>query len=87
MAHGLPVVAAACGGIPEVVTSEKNGLLLERLDPKDLATALTRLAENPELARELGRAARETIAARFSAGHMVEATLRLYMDLVAPQIQ
>ncbi len=86
MAHSLPVVASACGGIPEVVESEKNGLLLDRLDSKTLADAMTRLLENPEQARSLGRAARETIVARFSADHMVDATLRLYTDLIAARI-
>ena len=86
MAHGLPVVASACGGIPEVVESEKNGLLLDRLDSKALADAVAGLYENPEQARRLGRAARETIAARFSADHMVEATVQLYVDLIAARM-
>jgi glycosyltransferase involved in cell wall biosynthesis len=78
MAQGLPIVATGRGGIPEVVENGKNGLLVNSLDPGELATALAHLLTNSEESRRLGEAARKTIQARFSAGHMVEATLRLY---------
>ena len=78
MAHGLPVVAIGRGGIPEVVEDGKNGLLVNSLDPDALAAAMAGLLANPEEAHRLGKAARETICARFSADHMVDATLRLY---------
>lgn len=78
MAHGLACVALARGGVPEVIENGKNGLLVENLDPRAFAAALARLQANPEDARRIGKAARETIAARFSADHMVEATFHLY---------
>ena len=83
MAQGLPVVAIGRGGIPEVVEDEKNGLLVNSLDPEALAAALARLLANSEEAHRLGKAARETVQARFSADHMVEATMDLYERLVA----
>jgi glycosyltransferase involved in cell wall biosynthesis len=83
MAHGLPVVAAAHGGIPEVVDEGSNGLLVKELDPGALAAAIARLLANPAEARRLGEAARETISARFSADRMVDATLQLYEQLIA----
>ena len=82
MAHGLACVALARGGVPEVIEDGKNGLLVENLDPRAFAAALARLQANPEDACRMGKAARETIAARFSADHMVEATIRLYERLV-----
>ena len=78
MAQGLAPVAIARGGIPEVIEHEKNGLLVNSLDPEAFAAALALLAANPEQASLFGRAARETIATRFSADHMVDATLQLY---------
>ena len=78
MAHGLPVVAIARGGIPEVVENGKDGLLVSELDPDALAAAIAVLLTNPEAAQLLGKVARETISSRFSADHMVEATLALY---------
>jgi glycosyltransferase involved in cell wall biosynthesis len=83
MAHALPVAAIARGGIPEVVEEEKNGLLVKDLDPGAFSAALVRLVAHPEEAIRLGRAARETILASFSADRMVEETLSLYEQLVA----
>jgi glycosyltransferase involved in cell wall biosynthesis len=83
MAHALPVAAFARGGIPEVVEAEKNGLLAKDLNPGAFSSLLVRLVEHPHEAMRLGKAARETILARFSANRMVEETLRLYEHLVA----
>jgi glycosyltransferase involved in cell wall biosynthesis len=58
-AAGLPIVASAVGGIPEVLVHEKNALLVPPGDPSALAHALTRLREDSALRRKLGRAARE----------------------------
>jgi len=83
MAHALPVVAIARGGIPEVIENEKNGLLVNSLDPSVLSAALARLLANPDQALRFGESARETIVERFSAGEMADATLRLYEQLIA----
>jgi len=83
MGRGLPVVAIARGGIPEVVENEKNGLLASCLDPDEFSAALTRLLANPDRARRFGERARETIEERFSNSDMVDATLRLYEQSIA----
>ena len=83
MAHGLPVVAFARGGVPEVVEDDKDGLLVKELDPVALSAAITRLLSNPVEAKRLGEAARENISSRFSADHMVDATLQLYERHIA----
>ena len=82
MAHALPVVAIARGGIPEVVEDEQNGLLVKVLDSETFASALARLIANPEEAAHIGSAARETILKNFSANRMTEETLSLYEGLV-----
>jgi starch synthase len=78
MAHSLPVVAIASGGIPEVVEDEKSGLLMKDLDPSVFSDAMTRLIADRDKAIRLGKAAHETIVERFSANQMVEETLRVY---------
>lgn len=82
MAYGLPVVASARGGIPEVVEDGKNGLLLKGSNPEAAASAIELLLDDPETAARLGSAARETIRARFSQDRMVERTISLYEHLV-----
>jgi glycosyltransferase involved in cell wall biosynthesis len=82
MAHALPVVAIARGGIPEFVEEDKNGLLVKDLDPGAFSSAIARLVAHPEEAIRLGKGARETVMARFSVSQMVEETLHLYELLV-----
>lgn len=82
MAHTLPVVAIARGGIPEAVDDGKNGLLVNDLDPGAFSLALARLLAHPQEAMRFGNAARESAIAHFSADRMVEETLRLYEVIV-----
>jgi glycosyltransferase involved in cell wall biosynthesis len=82
MARGLPVVAAARDGMTEVVEDGKSGLLVKEVDPGAFAAAIERLLSHLGEAKDLAHAARETALARFSAGRMVDETLRLYELLV-----
>jgi len=82
MAQGLPVVASARGGIPEVLENGRNGLLVKDSNPEAVASAIGQLIADPELAAHLGSAAHETVVANFSQDRMVQETLRLYKILV-----
>jgi GT2 family glycosyltransferase/glycosyltransferase involved in cell wall biosynthesis len=50
---GTPVVASNVGGIPEVITPGRNGLLFEPGDVEDLTRALKRLLDEPGLLHSL----------------------------------
>jgi glycosyltransferase involved in cell wall biosynthesis len=78
MAHALPVVAIARGGIPEVVEDERNGLLVKDLNPEVFASAIASLVDHPDEATRLGKAARESSINYFSVDRMVERTLQIY---------
>jgi glycosyltransferase involved in cell wall biosynthesis len=71
MAAGLPVVAAAVGGVPDLVVDGVTGLLTPPGDAAALAAALAALADDPEKRRRFGAAA-ELRAARFDVGAMVQ---------------
>jgi len=77
MAAGVPVVATAVGGTPEIVT-EQVGRLVPARDPVALASELDRLATQPLLRATLGRAARARVAEHFTIGTMTERYLRMY---------
>jgi glycosyltransferase involved in cell wall biosynthesis len=77
MAAGVPVVAVASGGVPEVV-EEGAGLLLPDPNPAGIAEAAVRLLSNPSMAASLGQTARKIIQQKFSADRMVESTLQAY---------
>jgi glycosyltransferase involved in cell wall biosynthesis len=74
MASGLPVVASAVAGIPEVITEGVDGLLVPPGDAAALASALKRCVDSPQLCRRLGAAARAHVVAeldRRAAGRRV----------------
>jgi glycosyltransferase involved in cell wall biosynthesis len=66
MASGVPVVATPVSGIPELIETELDGLLVPPNNPVQLAHALERLLTQPELCDRLARAARAKVEARFS---------------------
>jgi len=67
MAAGLPVIATRVGGIPDVVTDGRDGVLVEARDAEGLARAIDALLDDPARRAELGRAARRRISESFSA--------------------
>jgi glycosyltransferase involved in cell wall biosynthesis len=67
MAMRVPVVASKVGGIPEAIDDEVNGLLVPSGDADAFAESLTRLLDEPDLARRLGAAARQRVQAEFEA--------------------
>lgn len=90
MAAGLPCVATAVGGNPEVLAPREvppgeppAGLLVPPENVPALAAGLDRLASRPELRRELGERGRK-VAARFSLEEAVEAHRRAYEEIGRP---
>lgn len=77
MAAGLPVVASAISGVPELVRHEDTGLLVEQRDPDGLAAAIQRLAADPGLRRRLGRRGRRLVLAEHDRVRNVAALARL----------
>jgi glycosyltransferase involved in cell wall biosynthesis len=63
LALGVPVVATAVGGVPEVVHDGVNGLLVPPGRPEELARALARILEEPGLRERLAAAAAPSVAA------------------------
>ena len=85
MAAGLPVVATAVGGTPEVVVDGVTGLLVPPRDSAALAQAIAALLRDPELRGRMGKAGRERVAQHFSVERMVRKTERLYAELLLRQ--
>jgi glycosyltransferase involved in cell wall biosynthesis len=77
-AAGLPVVAAAAGGVAEAIREGTSGLLVQREDPAALAAAMTRVSKDPDLARRLGYEAQRQAREEWSWESMVSAYEVLY---------
>lgn len=78
MAAGRAVVASDVGGVGELVEDNATGLLVPPADPAKLAAAISRLLDDAELARKLGRRARAEVSDRYSFERMVSAFEDLY---------
>ena len=82
MSYGLPTVAVAGGGVPEIVDSGRSGILVSASEPQPIADAILDLLSDRARTKRLGHAARETIEHRFSADRMVESTIAAYQKLL-----
>jgi glycosyltransferase involved in cell wall biosynthesis len=71
MAAGVPVVATAVGGVPDVVSGEE-ALLVPSEDPRALAEAIRTTLMQPEAGAARARAARTRLTERFGAGAWIE---------------
>ncbi|HEX3758752.1 MAG TPA: glycosyltransferase [Kofleriaceae bacterium] len=83
MAAGLPVLAAAAGALPELVTDGVNGALFRANDPAAAAAALATLLAAPAADRRAMSCASRARAARHDLAFTVDAYRALYAELIA----
>jgi glycosyltransferase involved in cell wall biosynthesis len=78
-ARERPVIASKVGGVPYRVKQGVNGLLVDPLNPKALAEAMARLAEDEELAEEMGKNGRREV---FSWREIAKKSVQLYEQVL-----
>jgi glycosyltransferase involved in cell wall biosynthesis len=83
MAAGVPVVATAVGGIPEIVTNEETALLVAPRSPEALAAAIRRVFAEPEASRARADRAGIIVASRYSPSERVRKLAELYREVAA----
>ena len=82
MASGLPVIATAVGGNPELVQAGVTGKLVVSADAAALASAIVQYANDPERAKRHGLAGRASVEKTFSLEAMTIAYMNLYDELL-----
>lgn len=82
MASNLPIIATAAGGIPEIVSHEKEALLVPPMNPKALAEAIEYLLMQPDLAVQFSEAAFQRIQQEFTLERTCEKVLEVYKTLL-----
>lgn len=82
MAHRLPVLASAVGGIPDKVVEGQTGYLLRPEDSGQLAGLLTDMARQPDRLRAMGEMGRAKVEAEFSWRSIAEQTEMLLRSLI-----
>jgi glycosyltransferase involved in cell wall biosynthesis len=82
MASGLPVIATAVGGNPELIKAGCTGQLVPAADHEAMARAIIAYAQCPGLARSAGSMGRIEVERRFSMNAMTRAYRDLYDRLL-----
>ena len=87
MAAGKPVVATNVGGCPELVLDGETGFLVPPGDPERMAAAIISLLSDRDMARRMGHAGLDRVKEHFSMEACVNATYRLYEDLIEEKLR
>ena len=82
MLAGKPVVATAVGGIPEVIVSGDNGLLVPPCDEAALADAIARVLQSPEVGERIGARGRCTVQQHFTEAAYLRSLEAIYTEAV-----
>ena len=78
---GAPVVSTPVSGVPELIRSEVNGLLVPERDADSLVDAIARLLDDPYLRKSLAEAGRQTVLEKFDMAANARYLTQLFMNL------
>ena len=82
MASGLPIVATKHGGIPELISQNKEGLLVKERDIQALTSRILKLIENPKMRIAMGKRGRTKIKRFFNSKRQVKKLENIYSKLI-----
>ncbi len=82
LACETPVVASSIGGIPEIISSYKNGILVPPNNSVKLANAIQLLLEDEKFRQKLGKQGRKVVIEKYSLEIVARKILRVYEELL-----
>ena len=82
MASGLPVVASNVGGIPEIISNNKDGILIEPGNPYQLTKSVLNILHDRQLASQIAINARNKVQQYFNSEKMASATKEFYYKVL-----
>jgi glycosyltransferase involved in cell wall biosynthesis len=82
MACGLPVIATAVGGTPEIIDHMKNGVLVPPRNPEAMAEAISKLLAEKELGKNIGEEAKKNVDDRFTWEENVRQLQKVYREFI-----
>ena len=77
----IPTIATHVGGIPEILTDKKTGLLTTPANPLSLAQAMEKIISDPETSRQMAEDNYQNIINNFSLKQTLDKTAELYQKL------
>lgn len=87
MAAGLPIVATAVGGVPEMVEDQASALLVEPRETRAMAEAIARVMIDTDFARKLAANAHALVATRYAPETYVRSLVELYREIIVKRSQ
>lgn len=87
MASGTPLIAAATGGLSDIVDDGETGVLVSAADPAAYAAATLSLLAQPRLRQSMAHAAREHVVATYDIRRRMQAVRSMYQDVYDSTIQ
>lgn len=82
MTAKLPIVASNVGGIPEIIEDGVNGLLVTPKNKKELAQAIKKYIDSPDLAAEFTKIGYTKAKENFDAKMMAKNTEEIYEEIL-----
>lgn len=79
---GLPVIATRVGGIPDIIDSGENGLLIEKNNEDTMVQTIETLYTDPNLCKKLKKNGEQTLS-RFDISQTSTQYLNLYREILA----
>jgi glycosyltransferase involved in cell wall biosynthesis len=75
---GIPVIATSVGGIPEIITDMKSGILVHPQNVKEIVRAVRFMAQNKDKRDALALSLTQSVRERFAMASMIQATIQTY---------
>jgi glycosyltransferase involved in cell wall biosynthesis len=83
MASSCPVVGTRVGGLPDLIEDHKSGRLVPPRAPEELTDAVFSLLQDPQMARQFGKNACDSVRHRFTVQRLLRDMDDLYTQLLA----
>jgi glycosyltransferase involved in cell wall biosynthesis len=85
MSFGLPIVATNISSVPETISHNVNGLLVNHQDPTDLVEVLRKLIVDPELRNRLGQEAKRTVENKDTVQDWAKKIINVYEECLTEE--
>lgn len=82
MNYGLPVIASAIGGIPEIIENNRTGLLFRPSDSTGLESAIQQLIDRPDFAKQLAENAYTKLQKEYSSEVFYARLIGIYNEVI-----
>jgi glycosyltransferase involved in cell wall biosynthesis len=83
--YGIPAIGTSDGGASEIIEDGVTGFIVAPDNPEKLAKVMLTILENPKLAKEMGKCAKESVLNLFSPEKHIKGIENLYRELLDRQ--